>query len=162
MSSKEHVHTLMSEIGPLLNLAEVIEYNKDNFWILTLDDETLVEVDYSDDFKRIVLSVEIGAPPEVKRYGIYEFVLQYNYLWRDTGGARLALDGPAGKVVYLFELPTTDLDINRLSTTLENLFEHLKTWKKIINCGVDEINQQKNASNVPETEPNFFTGAIKV
>ena len=105
MSVKDHMHRLMSEIGPLLELAAVIESDDGDGWILAIeeDDSVLVELDEAEG--RIFLSAEVGLPDDEARPGLYETLLVYNAQWHASGGVRMALDAPGGEVMQILELP---------------------------------------------------------
>ena len=132
MSSKKHVQALMSEVGPAADLAEVLEFDDQNLWTLEYGAELLVEAVYDETLNRLVLSAEIGQPRGENRSGLYETLLQFNYLWEQTGGVRLALDGTGGNVVQLFELSAVELDLATLLSVLANFVENIDTWRQII------------------------------
>lgn len=163
MSSKEHVHNLMLEIGPALELMEVTEFDEDNLWVLVRDEACVIEVEYDDDQKRIMLSTEIGQPHEADRKNIYEMLLQVNYLWQETGGLRIGLDGPVGKVVQMFGTSVIDLHLGQLKTILTNFFDSARTWHEIISQGgLAEKEVAEKAAERPPPPEGDLSGAIKV
>lgn len=163
MSSKEHVHNLMLEIGPALELMEVTEFDEENLWVLVRDEATVIEVDYDDVQKRIMLSTEIGQPDEARRKNIYEMLLQANYLWQETGGLRIGLDGPGGNVVQMFGASVTDLHLGQLKTILTNFIDSAKAWHEIISQGgFAEKEAAEEAAERPPRPEVDLSGAIKV
>lgn len=128
MSNIAHIDDLMTQIGPLVEQIEVVQRHDETRWSITFDEETIVLVDYLDEARKLTFVIEIGPAEEEMKHSVYEFMLGYNYLYADTGGVRMAIDGPAGNVVQLFDLFETDLDINTLITVLENLVA--KAWHR--------------------------------
>jgi hypothetical protein len=135
MSDKAHVHALMMEIGPVLELAEVQEFEQEDLWTLTARDGTVLFVDYEPEDQRLWLSADVCLPLPGDRLQLYEIILQYNARWRETGGVRLALDGPDGGVVQAFDLPVAGLDLSRLQCIIRNFCQTLDTWREIVARG---------------------------
>ncbi|MEZ5582383.1 MAG: type III secretion system chaperone [Candidatus Competibacteraceae bacterium] len=147
MSHFERMRTLMTELGPLLELEEVTEFTEDQSFGLLVDDDTPITADYDEAHSRILLSAEVAAPPEDKRHAVYEMLLQYNLLWFETGGLHMALDGPAGSVVQMMVIPATDLNITTFGSILSRFIESLKAWRMVITEGLGAA--QSNAATAP-------------
>jgi hypothetical protein len=160
MSSKEHVHTLMTEIGPLLDLMAVTEYDSENAWTILVDEDTFLFADFDEPQKRLVLSAEAGRPQAGNRKFIYEILLQYNNQWHETGGVRMALDGPEGSVVQIFDLSVVDLDIGQLQTTVANFVDTLKAWREILAKEKTDEESPPPESG-PAVDPGITGGAIR-
>lgn len=135
MPDRAQVHALMTEIGPALELAEVTEIEGDNRWILVIRDGTVLFVDYDPEDQRLWLSADVGAPPPGDRLRLYELMLLYNAQWQQTGGVRLALDGPEGDVVQAYDLPLAGLDLHHLQQVVRNFGDMLEAWRKIVSTG---------------------------
>ena len=135
MPDKAHLHALMTEIGPALELVEVTEFDEDNLWVLVVRDDVVVFVDYVPEDRRLRLTAEIGVPSPADRLQLYELMLQYNARWKETGGVRLVLDGPEGGVVQAYDLPVAGLDLHRLQNVIRNFGDMLEGWRKIVATG---------------------------
>lgn len=131
MSGKAQLHRLMAEIGPLLELQEVTEFEAEDLWTLVVDADTVLFLDYQATPERLVLSAEAGVPAEAGRE-FYATLLQYNNQWAETGGVRLALDGPEGGVVQIVDLALAGLDLSQLQTTLMGFLATLRAWREIV------------------------------
>lgn len=160
MSSKEHVHNLMLEIGPLLGLMAVTEYDSENAWTILVDEDTIIFADFDESQKRLVLSAEAGQPQSDNRKFIYGILLQYNNQWHETGGVRMALDGPEGSVVQIFDLPVVDLDIVQLQTTVANFVDTLMAWREILAKETADEDSPPPESG-PAIDPGITGGAIR-
>src|SRR3954453_10385430 len=110
MTGPSRVQALMREIGPLLELEQVSDFDGEREWALVVDAATVVHADYVEADDRLMLSIELGRPPEASHHRIYELLLLYNHGWPETGGVRMALESPGGTVVQLFETGAADLD----------------------------------------------------
>jgi hypothetical protein len=131
MQERAHLHALMTEIGPALELAEVEEFERENLWVLTAGDGMVLFAEHQPDDGRLWLSTEVCEPPG-ERLVLYELILQYNARWKETGGVRLALDGPEGSVVLAYDMPLAGLDLPRLQTVIRNFRDTLDGWRKIV------------------------------
>jgi len=132
MSGYEQVRALMAQIGPVLELAEVLEQAERHAWTLVDQDATVLFAEFLPAEAMLFLSAEAGAPPPEHRAGLYHLMLQYNARWQETGGVRLALDGPDGAVVQAYTMPVADLDLARLCTVIRNFRANLGGWRTII------------------------------
>ena len=70
MTGPSHVRTLMREIGPLLELDQVTEFDGEREWALVVDADMVVHADYVEADDRLMLSIELGQPPETSRHRI--------------------------------------------------------------------------------------------
>lgn len=79
--------------------------------------------------QRLVLSSEIGTPPSARATHIYETLLSYNLLWRETGGVRMALTGPKGVALQLVELAGPEIEGRTVALVAANLAERTIIWR---------------------------------
>ena len=136
MAGLDRVDALMREIGPLLGLDQVTLYDSGREWALVVDERTVVYADYIEAGERLMLSIELGRPPEASRQRVYELLLLYNHAWPDTGGVRMALESEGGPIVQLFETDTADLDVSGLRNLLGGFIELARHWRGGITRGV--------------------------
>lgn len=158
MTDFEIAQQLMAEIGPRLELSEVTEFSEDECWVLIVNDETVIAVDYDESAGRLVLSAEVVVPAAESRFQVYEQLLQFNHQWPETGGLRFSLDGPAGTVVQAFDLSLTNLNIQTLESVLANFVEQLAVWRELIQRGATA--PMTETTGVPP-EPTLTPGMIR-
>jgi hypothetical protein len=156
MADKAQLQTLMTEIGPALQLAEVTAFETANLWTLVLDEHRVLFVDYDPDDGRVWISAEVGTPPPGGRAQLYERLLQYNGQWQQTGGVRLALDGPDGDVVLAYDLPLEGLDLARLRLVIQGLVDKLDAWREIVAAG-----GAGGADTLEGVDPRHLGGMIR-
>jgi hypothetical protein len=121
---------LMSEIGPLLELAEVVEFAEQSLWVLVFDDGTWVEVELDAQQQRVLFTNEAGELPADRAEAVCRTLLAASLLWRQTGGLHYALDGHT--VVQMLELPLAQLDLSTMATVLRNLQAGAQRWRAIL------------------------------
>src|SRR5262245_11105042 len=85
MAGKDNVHALMRDIGSQLALLEVTEFEELGTWTLVVDETTVLYAEYDEGRNVLVLSADVDKPTEARRLLLYDLVLQYNNLWRETG-----------------------------------------------------------------------------
>ena len=124
------------EIDSVLHLAQVSVFDGEREWALVVDAATVVHVDYIETDERIMLSIELGQPPEASRHRIYELLLLYNHGWAETGGVRMALESPGGIIVQFFETGAADLDLIGLRNVVAGFVELARHWRGGITRGI--------------------------
>ena len=128
MSGCSRISQLLMEIGPAFEEIELIQAVDENAWAVVFDEETVVEVEADQSEQKLTLECTLGyladmprsragdpidpsgkddpdEPAEesnsVELEELCAALLSVNYLWRDTGGVRMALDGPGGNITLL-------------------------------------------------------------
>ncbi len=132
MATKETIGNLMVELGPVLDPLAIEAYSEDPCWGVMLDEDTVVLVHLDEQKNSLVLSCSLGEPPSGDRTALYEKLLQLNFHWDVTGGNRMAIDGPGGRVVQMFETPADGLDVTRLSAILAAFGQVAGAWRQIV------------------------------
>ncbi len=132
MASKDSIHCMMQEIGPLLGLREVSAYTDRDAWALAFDEATHFDCEFESGLNRLVISGAIAEVPEGSRLAVYEILLQYNAAWTESGGVRMAVDGAQGHALMLFDLPAADLHVGLLAEVLTNMAGIQRAWREIL------------------------------
>ena len=129
--SQSHLHQLMCEIGPALDLDEVIEQAGHAVWVLAFPEGAVIEAEYDEaGGGRLLLSMELGEPEPGAAADWHRVLLQYNALWRQTGGVRMALSGTV--VVQALELAVPGLTLPVLADALSGLRTHAVLWRALL------------------------------
>ena len=158
MSSHSHFQQLMREIGPRMKGTAVARNPEETRWALGFEDGTLVAIQYEAASGRLVISLEVGQPASASRLNVYQALLTYNHLWRETGGVRLALDGQDGAVILLFDLFFNDLDPGTFATVVTNLMRKAETWRSLI----EQIGASESTDRAEPAGGESFGDAIRV
>ena len=124
----KRMQIMMEEIGPSLPEIEAVIQSEDKNWAIQFSDQSIVMLEWAEDPDRVVLTSLLGAPSESMQLSVYETLLCYNLLWKDTGGVKMALSGPGGDLVVIYELFSTDLTLGELQTVLTNFVSIAQIW----------------------------------
>ena len=124
----ERVQIMMEEIGPSMPEIEAVIQSGEKNWAIQFDDQSIVMLEWAEKPDRIVLSSMLGAPVEDMQLSVYETLLCYNLLWKDTGGVKMALAGPGGELILLYELHASELMLNDMQTILSNFVSIAQVW----------------------------------
>ena len=72
MSLSHRIHELLAEIGPVLDLLIIDEYEAENLWHIAMDAETIFFAEIDTARGILVLSTDVGTPTGVDRLKLYE------------------------------------------------------------------------------------------
>ncbi|NJN47762.1 MAG: type III secretion system chaperone [Candidatus Competibacteraceae bacterium] len=142
--NQDQVKTLIEDVAPLLDPERVVYREDQATWLFGFDETTIVAVIHDADQHRLVLQLELGSVPFDRQHSVYDLLLRYNFMWRESGGARMALDDEAN-VTFLFECPLFDLDAAQLQTIIGNFVHQGVQWFQLI--------QESSASETAATAP---------
>lgn len=132
MASFEQIELLMQGLGPVLEPLAIDFAEEGRIWGIEMEEDLAVIVQFDEQKNCLVLSCELGSPPEGDRTALYEMLMQLNYHWDVTGGTRMAIDCPRGNIVQLFETGADGLDIQKLSTLVAAFSSTAEIWRRII------------------------------
>ena len=137
MLSADELNRVLAEVGPLDDaILEVVGTDPDT-WLVRF--ETVdVELEYDGPGGRLVFTVAIGTPSEANRLRIYEALLLYNVIWRDTGGLRMALSGPGAGALQIADLADADIDPRRIVLVAVNMAERALLWRGMMTAETAE------------------------
>ena len=130
--SLELAQMLMQELGPQITEIDAVLQQDDTCWVLVLADETSITVEWAANPERLVLSSGLGRPVQGAELAVYETLLSYNLLWQDTGGVRMAIDGPQGEVLLIYDLFDDHLSLAELQTVVLNLSNIAAIWRDYV------------------------------
>ncbi|MGV3662119.1 MAG: type III secretion system chaperone [Prosthecobacter sp.] len=139
MPAPAHLQHLLTQIGPQMELDEVTAYEEENFWLLQGGDDVLIEIAWDEDREMVVFSGLLGTVPEDNAASVHAMLLNYNYAWDATGGARMAVDPNDNEAVLLLDHPVADLDLPALQAILASLLEMVPAWRALLEQSGTEI-----------------------
>jgi hypothetical protein len=101
-------------------------------WAIQFSDETIVIIEAAEDPARMVFSAELGSANDTNQHAVYEALLCYNLMWRDTGGVKIGLAGPQGALIISTELCLESLMLNDLQLNLKNFLKITRSWQGFV------------------------------
>lgn len=128
----ETIQNLIQELGPVTADIDAVVQTEEPSWAIQYSDETIIIIEAIEEPARMVLSSELGSPNESLQLPIYETLLCYNLLWRETGGIKIGLAGPKGALILSCELCLEGLSLMDLQEGLINFTSIVRTWSKYV------------------------------
>lgn len=127
-SNLERMQIMMEEIGPSIPDIEAVIQSEDKNWAIQFEDQSIVMLEWAEQPDRVVLTTLLGTPSESMQLSVYETLLCYNLLWKDTGGVKMALSGPGGELVLLYEMFASNLSLADMQVVLTNFLSIAQVW----------------------------------
>jgi hypothetical protein len=128
----EQIQQLIQELGPHMQDIDAIVQTEEPSWAIQFSDETIVIIEAAEDPARMVFSAELGSANDTNQHAVYEALLCYNLMWRDTGGVKIGLAGPQGALIISAELCLEGLMLNDLQLNLKNFLKITRSWQGFV------------------------------
>lgn len=128
----EQIQQLIQELGPSMPDIDAVVQTEDPSWAVQFADETVIILEAAEEPSRIVLSSELGSPTDSLQLPIYETLLCYNLLWRETGGVKIGLAGPKGALILSSELCLEGLTLMDLQAGITNFVKITRSWSQYV------------------------------
>lgn len=135
----EKIQQLLQELGPSTPEIDAVAQTEDPSWAIQFSDETVLLIEATEEPGRMVISADLGHTTESNQQLIYETLLCYNLLWRQTGGVKIGLAGPKGSLVISTEVSIEGMSLNDLQHDLLNFVAIVRSWSKYIAEGGKQI-----------------------
>jgi hypothetical protein len=140
-TTTEQIQQLLKELGPSMSEIDAVVQTEEPSWAIQFSDETIVIIEPADEPSRVVISAELGAAAEALQRTVYETLLCYNLMWRDSGGVKIGLAGPQGALIISTEICLQGL-------VLADLQQHLNTFLKIVRSWTEYV-AKADAAEIP-------------
>ena len=124
----QRIQIMMEEIGPSIPEIEAVIQSEEKNWAIQFDDQSIVILEWTENPDRLVLTAMLGKPSESMQLSVYETLLCYNLLWKDTGGVKMALSGPDGEIILLYEFFIGNATLQEFQTVLMNFTSIAQVW----------------------------------
>lgn len=132
MTTIEQIEHLIKEIGPTMPEVDAIVQTEDPSWAIQFSDETIIILEPADDPSRAVISTELGAAVEAQQRRVYETMLCYNLMWRDSGGVKIGLAGPQGALIISTDICIEGLTLQDLKQEIERFLQIARSWTQYV------------------------------
>jgi hypothetical protein len=127
----ERVRPMLDALGPGTPLIHQVARVEDA-WLLEMEDGAGIAIEWDGEKDCLVFSAPCGRPSVDRRFVVYESLLSFNLLWRETHGALLALDGPSGEVLMVHDLQADDLTALQLDEYILGFAELATQWRDYV------------------------------
>jgi hypothetical protein len=138
---------LIEEFGGTAEVPMNVTAEKDGSWTVWWDDVDILNAEWADDPPRLVSTIPLGKVAPSRRLVVYEAVLTYNLLWRQTSGARMGLGGPDGDVTLIHEIQAEQLTVPSLGAALAKACRIAGAWRRFV------LKEDSEASGLSPSSP---------
>lgn len=128
----EQIQQLVQEIGPSMPEIDAVVQTEEPSWAIQFSDETIIILEAAEDPPRIVLSAELGAAAEEQQRLVYETLLCYNLMWRDSGGVKIGLAGPQGALIISTDVCLDNLTLSDLQQEFNKFLKIGRSWTRYV------------------------------
>jgi hypothetical protein len=136
MSRIDEIQQLMEALGPASPAVSHVTQVEEDIWAVGLAEDSVVFLELDPDQDRLVLTSNVGKPRDSDREKLYEAMLGYNALWRDTGGVQMAV--AAGDAMQTYALAAAGLQLDLLQATLEDFAGKARIWRTLMQNGLSQ------------------------
>lgn len=134
MTPVEHLRQLLTELGPVLDLDGVSEFDEGT-WVIVRDDDTSVLAELSDSGETLVLSSELGVPDDECRLATLETALIANYAAESPFAPRFSLTGRDGALQVANPISVSALNLDGLTDAMKRVFAQVDQWRNVMARG---------------------------
>ncbi len=128
----EQIQQLMQELGPAMPEIDAVVQTEEPSWAIQFSDESILVIEPAEEPPRLVLSSELGTAAEAVERQVYEALLSYNLMWRDSGGVKIGLAGPKGTLIISTELPLEGLVLADLQAAILRFMKVTGSWQRYV------------------------------
>ncbi len=128
----EQIQQLMQELGPVMPEIDAIVQTEEPSWAIQFSDESILVIEPADEPPRLVMSSELGTAPESAERQLYEAMLSYNLMWRDSGGLKVGLAGPKGVLIISWEVSLDGMTLNELQSAISRFLKAASSWQRYV------------------------------
>lgn len=132
MTTIEQIESLVKEIGPAMPDIDAVVQTEEPSWAIQFSDETIIIIEPADDPSRMVISAELGTAAEVQQRLVYETLLCYNMMWRDSGGVKIGLAGPQGSLIISVDVCVEGLTLMALQQEIDRFLKIARSWTQYV------------------------------
>lgn len=144
MSESSRLTATIAESAKYEDTIALILQIGDAAWRVDFEDVS-IELEFHELSGRLVLTGDLGAPTPERRLVVFQTLLSYALLWRETGFIRVGLGGADGALTMIADLGTDDLAPADLAAILENFAAKMRLWCDFV------------ASDASEPAPEVFS-----
>ncbi|MEW4486724.1 type III secretion system chaperone [Thalassoglobus sp. JC818] len=163
MITLEQLRMIIAESGPLLRAVHVEALDESSF-LVAIDEDCIIRIDYDPKTCRLVLSSRLGTVGMMDRLEIYEQLLRYNFLWNHTGGVKVSLDSTDDDLVQSYEHFVRHLNVTEFCQLVTGFQRKVRVWQKLIlsSCRIQQNCDQQIAIGEEFDTSGCTTEALRV
>lgn len=133
------LHSALSEmltaIGAANSEIAAILQVEPGHWAVGYQDDTTVEVEVQEGSNRLTLTCGLGIPKLSEIDRIRHTMLNYNLMWRESGGLRMGLSGPGDEAYLIGDVYLPETSEASLDQALYNMVQLGRIWTRFVTQG---------------------------
>ncbi|MEZ9842993.1 type III secretion system chaperone [Vibrio sp. 10N.261.51.C5] len=137
----DKVNTLLIELGNTLDIEQVTAYDY-QMWTVYMSAGKEIEVQGLDEREELLLSIKVCQDEESFEIKKLKTLLEYNFLYRESGGVQFCIDPKNNEVHMQISIPLTS-EVSRVSILITQLMELCELWKQYLTAQFQSIEQHK-------------------
>ncbi len=128
----EQIQQLVQEVGPSMPEIDAVVQTEEPSWAIQFSDDTVIILEPADDPSRIVISADLGGVADAQQRVVYETLLCYNLMWRNSGGVKIGLAGPQGTLIISADICLNNLTLSDLQKEIGNFLKIARSWVQYV------------------------------
>lgn len=145
---------LIAELGRTLGMADMAA-GEDGYVGLMIDDHE-IHIQHEPEDDEVILFARLPEADPDRRDAIYAMLLAANVFWQGTGGATLSSDFDTGHVFLADRRGRASLDVELLSTWVEQFANVAAHWRERIEAAND--GGPLRTGGAPDVAPGGLSG----
>ena len=98
-----------------------------------------VDIEFDADSDLVMLSADLGIPPTERRADIYELLMAYALLWRETGGLRAGFSPTDRTLSLMGDFGAGGLTSELLASIVARFSETVAVWRHAVAARADKV-----------------------
>ena len=132
----EQMAQLLVELGERVPRVQgIVQEAEAARWAIELEDETVILAELDEGLGRLSLETDLGKPPEEHRLATCEALMMFTSLEHAAGGIAMALSEPGGEFQLCAHLSESDLQLDKLESSLLSFSDHARQWRDVVARG---------------------------
>ncbi len=129
------LNDMLAAIGDANPEIAVILLVEPGHWAVGYQDDTTVEVECVEGSNRLTLTCGLGIPKLSDIDRIRHTMLNYNLMWRESGGMRMGLSGPGDEAYLIGDVYLPETSEASLDQALYNMAQLGRIWSRFVTEG---------------------------
>ena len=138
MTTSQDIRTVVAGTGALDERIDLVLQTGDAAWMVR-HGEVEVEIEFDADSDQVMLSADLGVPPVDRRADIYELLMAYALLWRETGGLRAGFSPVDRTLSLMGDFGAEGLTPEILTSVIANFSGTVAIWRQAVAAHADKI-----------------------
>ena len=135
MNIQTALNEMLSAIGAAnADIAAILEVEPGH-WAIGYQDDMTVEDEFQDGGNRLTMTCGLGIPKLSEIDRIRNTMLNYNLMWRESGGLRMGLSGAGDEAYLIGDVYLPDTSEASLDQALFNMVQLGRIWSRFVTEG---------------------------